>query len=55
MAQRKKYTPERIVSLLRQVEVAVASRRLNERSTRAVLHEDWPDCVWLIRHSLGWG
>jgi hypothetical protein len=31
MAQRKRYTPEQIVSLLRQVEVAVASRKLSRK------------------------
>jgi putative transposase len=34
MAQRKKYTPEQIVSLLRQVEVAVASGKTTAQAAR---------------------
>ena len=34
MAQRKKYTPEQIVSLLRQVEVAVASGKTTAQASK---------------------
>jgi len=37
MAQRKKYTPEQIVSLLRQVEVAVASGKTTAQASQEAL------------------
>jgi transposase-like protein len=37
MAQRKKYTPEQIVSLLRQVEVAVASGKTTAQASKESL------------------
>jgi putative transposase len=37
MAQRKKYTPEQIVSLLRQVEVAVASGKTTAQASKEAL------------------
>jgi len=37
MAQRKKYTPEQIVSLLRQVEVAVASGKTTAQTSKEAL------------------
>jgi hypothetical protein len=37
MAQRKKYTPEQIGSLLRQVEVAVASGKTTAQASKAAL------------------
>jgi hypothetical protein len=37
MVQRKKYTPEQIVSLLRQVEVAVASGKTTAQASKEAL------------------
>jgi transposase-like protein len=37
MARRKKYTPEQIVSLLRQVEVAVASGKTTAQASKEAL------------------
>jgi transposase len=37
MAQRKKYTPEQIVSLLRQVEVAVANGKTTAQASKEAL------------------
>jgi hypothetical protein len=37
MAQRKKYTPEQIVSLLRQVEVAVAGGKTTAQASKEAL------------------
>ena len=37
MAQRKEYTPEQIVSLLRQVEVAVASGKTTAQASKEAL------------------
>jgi len=37
MAQRKKYTPEQIASLLRQVEVAVASGKTTAQASKEAL------------------
>jgi len=51
MAQRKKYTPEQIVSLLRQVEVAVASGKTTSQASReASITEQATDGLLLTDH-----
>jgi hypothetical protein len=46
MAQRKKYTPEQIVSLLRQVEVAVANGKTTAQASKEALISEQTDYRW---------